>query len=148
MCNVRNAVIQTNQSSLYVTHVRTNLIPVLVCKHFSITPPPSISSIPSSAPATLCNMICDEAWERGDFLIQNGTDTKHTLLVLIFSPGFLFPGNLTGLASAAIACNEWNVEPIRNQSLVLILGADGPKGRWRMRPLQNINYDWDDEIVQ
>jgi hypothetical protein len=29
----------------------TNLMPVLVCKHFSMTPPPSISSIPSSEPA-------------------------------------------------------------------------------------------------
>lgn len=81
------------------TYVSTNLIPVLVCRHFSMMPAPSISSIPSSAP--------DE---------------------------FLFPGNFTGLASAAMACNEWNVEPIRSHSLVPIRGALGPRGRWRIRP--------------
>lgn len=37
---------------------------------------------------------------------------------------FLFCGfNLMGDASAAIACNEWNVDPIRSHSLVPILGA-------------------------
>ena len=44
------------------THVSTNLIPVLVCKHFRIIPPPSICSIPSSAPAfdwLLLNIIED-----------------------------------------------------------------------------------------
>lgn len=47
---------------------------------------------------------------------------------------FLFPGNLTGPASAAIACNEWNVLPILSHSLVPMFGAEGPRGRWRMRP--------------
>ena len=47
---------------------------------------------------------------------------------------FLFPGSFTGLASAAMAWSEWNVDPIRSQSFVLILGAAGPRGRWRMSP--------------
>ena len=58
----------------------------------------------------------------------------NTNLVQMYSHEFLFPGNRTGLASAAIACNEWNVDPIRNHSLVSILGALGPSGRCRMSP--------------
>lgn len=41
-----------------------------------------------------------------------------------------FPfGNRTGDASAAIACNEWKVDPIRNHSLVPSVGARLLRGR-------------------
>ena len=81
------------------THVITNLIPVLVCKHFNIIPPPSICSIPSCAPVA-----------------------------------FLLFGSLTGLASAAMACKEWKVDPMRSHSFVPIWGAAGDSDRWRMSP--------------
>jgi hypothetical protein len=77
----------------------TNLIPVLVCKHFNMIPSPSICSIPSSAPVE-----------------------------------FLLFGSLTGLASAAMACKEWNVDPMRSHSLVPIWGAAGESDRCSMRP--------------
>ena len=46
----------------------------------------------------------------------------------------MFPGSLSGLASAQMAWSEWNVEPIRSHSFVPIRGAVGPRGRWRMSP--------------
>ena len=33
-----------------------------------------------------------------------------------------------------MACSEWNVDPMRSQSLVPILGAAGESERWRMSP--------------
>ena len=47
---------------------------------------------------------------------------------------FLFPGSFSGDASAAIACNEWKVDPILSHSFVPMRGAFGPNGRWWMRP--------------
>jgi hypothetical protein len=42
---------------------------------------------------------------------------------LLNSLEFLLPLSFTGDASAAIACNEWNVDPMRNQSLVESFGG-------------------------
>ena len=65
-------------------------------------------------------------------IIANDVLTSHTQK--FSSHEFLFPGNFTGLASAAMAWREWKVEPIRSHSLVPIRGAAGPRGRWRMSP--------------
>ena len=46
VCKIILAQLRSNY-----THVSTNFIPVLVCKHLRIMPAPSICSIPSSAPA-------------------------------------------------------------------------------------------------
>lgn len=79
-------------------------MPVLVCKHFSITPPPSISSIPSSAPAiTFVGMI---TISEKKILLYNALQKHSNRTHELFSPEFLLPGSFTGLASAAIACNE------------------------------------------
>ena len=127
------------------THVSTNLIPVLVCKHFSMIPPPSICSIPSSAPALIVSLLL--RIEKTSILINIygkwkssfhprywGGEEEVIHRFLNNSPEFLFPGNFTGDASAAMAYNEWNVEPIRSQSFVPILGALGPNERCRIRP--------------
>jgi len=42
--------------------------------------------------------------------------------------------DLTGLASVAMACREWKVDPIRSQSFVPIVGARVPRARWWIRP--------------
>jgi hypothetical protein len=107
-------------------HVKTNFIPVLVCKHFNRTPP-WISSMPSSAPAMNREKKRDINWV---LEIKNRSQSMLTFN----SHGFLFPGNRTGPASAAIACSEWKVLPIRSHSFVPMLGALGPSGRCRISP--------------
>ena len=58
-------------------------------------------------------------------VLQNDTphDTIHHSLSL--SHSFLLFSNRIGLASAAMACKEWKVDPIRSHSFVPILGVRG-----------------------
>ena len=60
-------------------------------------------------------------------IIITNTNTKH---VRESTPDAAF----TGLASVAMACREWNVDPMRSQSLVPMEGVRDQKAQWWMRP--------------